>query len=274
MITIDLHSHTHYSHARDSVADMVAAAEATGLAVFGLSEHSPRPAGRDYPVEYRSRLQRGFARYVAEVLALRDEPHRRSPRILFGLEVDWFDDKLPYIRELTTTLPYDYLIGGLHFLGSWGFDFTPEDWAGLSFEECAAHYEAYYRSLTAMARSRLVHIAAHPDIIKIFTVEHFRQWLSGDNLDLVRDALIAVRDNGMAMEVSSAGLRKPCAEIYPCPVIMKLAADLNVPISFASDAHASDQIAWKFDELAAYAASFGYNRSLFFVRGEARYADF
>ncbi len=274
MITVDVHAHTHYSHARDGVADMARAAKAAGLSVFGFSEHSPRPAGRDYPEEYRTRLQRGFADYVAEVLALREASRHKSPRILFGLEVDWFDDELPYIRELTTSLPYDYLIGGLHFLGTWGFDFTEDDWSGLSLDECAVHYEAYYRSLAFMARSGLVHIMAHPDMIKVFSADRFRQWLRGDNLDLVRDALVAVRDNGMAMEVSTGGLRKPCAEIYPGPVIMRLAADLGVPVSFASDAHSTAQIAWKFDELAAYAASFGYRESLFFVQGEARCADF
>ncbi|MDR2727004.1 MAG: histidinol-phosphatase, partial [Deltaproteobacteria bacterium] len=106
-------------------------------------------------------------------------------------------------------------------------------------------------------------------LIKIFSVDDFHAWLTGDTFDLVRDALMAVRDAGMAMEVSSAGLRKPCAEIYPCPAIMRLAADLRVPIAFASDAHASDQIAYAFPELAAYAASFGYGDSLVF-RGQDR----
>jgi len=73
-----------------------------------------------------------------------------------------------------------------------------------------------------------------------------------------------VRDAGMAMEVSSAGLRKPCAEIYPGPAIMRLAADLQVPITFASDAHTTDQVAYAFSELAVYTASFGYCDSLVF----------
>ena len=268
MIKVDLHSHTRHSHARDSVADMAAAARRAGLRVLGFSEHSPRPEGYDYPREYRGHLQKGFPDYIAEVSALRDAPSGDGPRILLGLEVDWLDGQEAYLRQLAKEHPYDYLIGGLHFLGHWGFDFSADDWTGLETGELHARYEAYYRGLAAMARSGLFRIAAHPDLIKIFSVSDFRAWLASGGLDLVRETLAAVRDNGMAMEVSSAGLRKPCAEIYPGPAIMRLAADLNVPISFASDAHAAEHVAWKFPELAAYAASFGYRKSLVFSRDE------
>ena len=69
----------------------------------------------------------------------------------------------------------------------------------------------------------------------------------------------------MVMEVSAAGLRKPCREIYPCPAIMEMAAGLHLPISFASDAHAVAQIGWQFNELARYARRFGYTTSRYFV---------
>lgn len=61
-----------------------------------------------------------------------------------------------------------------------------------------------------MAESGLYDIVAHPDLIKIFSVNEFHDWLARpDSMELVRDALRAARDAGMAMEISSAGLRKP-----------------------------------------------------------------
>ena len=56
MIRVDLHTHTNHSHARDSVREMFEAGQAKGLVVQGFSEHSPRPLGYDYPVEYREHL--------------------------------------------------------------------------------------------------------------------------------------------------------------------------------------------------------------------------
>ena len=267
MISSDLHTHTLHSHARDSVAAMHQAALAHGLAYMGFSEHSPRPEAYTYPVEYRDRLRQGFPLYVEEVRAL--QKPRQSLTVLFGMEVDWIGAEHDFVRQAATAYPFDYRIGSVHFLDHWGFDFTAKDWEPLSEAERSAHYAAYFTAIADMARSKLFQIAGHLDLIKIFSVASFHSWLAGDHLDLVRDALTAIRDAGMSMEVSSAGLRKPCAEIYPGPVIMRLAADLCVPISFASDAHATDQVAYAFPELAAYAASFGYSTSLVF-RGAER----
>ena len=78
----------------------------------------------------------------------------------------------------------------------------------LGREERFHLYERYYRTMKVMAESRLFNIVAHPDLIKIFSVDDFRRWLSlPASMDLVGDALTAVRDAGMAMEISSAGLR-------------------------------------------------------------------
>ncbi|MDR0238917.1 MAG: histidinol-phosphatase, partial [Deltaproteobacteria bacterium] len=91
-----------------------------------------------------------------------------------------------------------------------------------------------------------------------------------DGLDLVRESLVAVRDAGMSMEISSAGLRKACREIYPGPEIMRLAADLRVPIVFGSDAHQPSDMGFAFDELARYAASFGITRGECVIGGVPR----
>ena len=53
MILADLHNHTCYSHARDSVRDMYQSAVNKGLSIFGFSEHSPRPERFTYTHEYR-----------------------------------------------------------------------------------------------------------------------------------------------------------------------------------------------------------------------------
>ena len=267
MIRVDLHTHTNHSHARDSVRQMFEAGQASGLIVQGFSEHSPRPQGYDYPTEYREHLAATFEEYIAEVTELKSEQAPRGVTILLGLEVDWFENEVPYIREMTARHDYDYLIAGIHFLDTWGFDSSADDWARLSFEEKCALYERYYRTMKKMAETKIFHIVAHPDLIKIFSVDDFRRWLDmPGSLELIREALTAVRDAGMAMEISSAGLRKPCREIYPGPRILSIARELELPITFASDSHATEQVAWNFDELARYAAAEGWTESLVFSR--------
>ena len=266
MIQADLHNHTCHSHARDSVAAMFEAAKDKGLAWYGFSEHSARPLGYSYDpsVEYREHLAATFPDYVAAVRALRDRKPDGGPRVLLGLELDWLPAERPFLERAVRAESFDYVLGGIHYLGTWPFDAHEEDWTVLTEAACRAHYEAYFDTFAQLAASNLVRIIAHPDIIKIFSRPRFDAWLAekdGSSLDRVRHALTALRDNGLVMEISSAGLRKSCGEIYPGPVIMRMAADLGVPVSFASDAHCTEHVAWQFDELARYAASFGYTRS-------------
>ena len=268
MIYVDLHTHTNHSHARDSVRQMFEAGQQKGLRIQGFSEHSPRPEGYDYPEEYREHLAATFDDYFAEVTALQKEQAPRGISVLLGLEVDWLEDEIPYIRDMTAAHDYDYLIAGIHFLGRWGFDSSAADWEPLSFEERCALYERYYRTMKVMAETRLFNIVAHPDLIKIFSVDDFHRWLDRPgSMDLIGDALTAVRDAGMAMEISSAGLRKRCREIYPGPKILRMARRLGLPVTFASDSHATEQVAWNFDTLARYAAAEGWKESLVFRRG-------
>lgn len=271
MITVDLHTHTRYSHGGNAPAEMYAAALGRGLTLLGFSEHSPRPEGFDYLHEYRGHLQKHLPDYVAEVLALKAAPQEGANglcRVLFGMEMDWLEGQEEYIRKACRAFDFDYLIGSVHFIGHWGFDDGVDPWKQASQEECENWYQAYFEAWETMLRSGLFQIAAHPDLIKIFSVEQFHIWLDkAESQSLIRRCLMALRDSGMAMEVSSAGLRKACREIYPAPPIMRMAAELGLSISFASDAHGIDDVGYGFARLASYARTFGFKEHLFFEHG-------
>ncbi len=266
MITIDLHTHTNYSHAAHSPKEMFDSAMAKGLSLIGFSEHSPRPHGYNYTREYRERLARLFPEYIREVTALKEQ---NPDKVMVGLEMDWMNGEEEFVAQSIAAHDYDYVLGSVHFLKTWGYDDDPGDWHEVDEKIFSARYEEYFRTMAKMAASGFFQIASHPDLIKIFSVEIFRRWLDMPySLDLVRDALKAIKDAGMSMEISSAGLRKMCKEIYPGPKIMALAADVGVPISFGSDAHRVEDVGYGFDQLAAYAASFGYKNSVWFCKGE------
>lgn len=274
-IAADVHTHTHYSHGQASPEAMYRAAKKKGLGIFGFSEHSPRPDGFAYPSDYQEKLNKGFASYIREVEELKERGRRDGVHVLLGLELDYIPGQEDFALALLARHAFDYCIGGLHFQGHWGFDFSADDWTLLSEAQRFAVYERYYDDLAAMCATGLFAVAAHPDLIKIFTVESFRSWLETDNaLTRVRNALAVMKQHGMAMEVSSAGLRKPCKEIYPGPTIMALAAEMGIPISFGSDAHCTNTPAHAFDELARYGASFGYRHSMVVEQDQKRLLPF
>ena len=68
------------------------------------------------------------------------------------------------------------------------------------------------------------------------------------------------------MELNTAGLRKDCREIYPSPQIVRSAAEIGVPITFASDAHAIGEVGMNFTEAIALARSAGYTHCCRFTQ--------
>ncbi len=264
MITADLHTHTLYSHGQDTPAAMWESAQKKGITLLGFTEHSPRPTNYTYSNEYREKLSKYFPQYVAEVTQLKEQ---FPGQVLLGIEMDWMEKEVAFIKDALASYEFDYVIGSVHFLETWGYDDLSSDWMSLKKNHCHEHYNHYFKTLRRMAESGLFNIAAHLDLIKIFSIDTFQEWIKErDSLILVAEALQAMMLNGMALEVSSAGLRKMCKEIYPGPHIMALAKELHVPISFASDAHNVRDVAADFDQLEAYARSFGYEHSVYFCK--------
>lgn len=274
MIRADLHNHTLAAHGQDTVGDMYEAARKRHVDWYGFSEHSPLPPGYSCPL-YKGDLNVTFPAYVEAVLALKDSAAPGGPQVLLGMELDWLPVNMGWMEDLLGRYPFDYVIGGLHFVHDVPIG-SPRSWGEeLTLPERFARYEAYYGEMARLAAGGLVDVVAHPDFIKVCCYEDFQTWLrQPGSLDIVAHALEAMRDQDVAMEVSSAGLRKAFREPYPGPVIMGLAADLGLDISFGSDAHAAAETVSHFDDLARYARSFGFSRNRIAVGRERRKLEF
>ena len=281
MICADVHNHTIASHGLATVGQMFAAAQARNLAWYGFSEHSPLPPGYSCPL-YKGDLAVTFPAYAAEVMALREQTaghtgggQSGAPRVLLGMELDWLPVNMPWMRDAVSRYPFDYIIGGLHFVGDVPVG-SPRSWGPeVERPQRFARYDAYYEAMRELAASGMVDVVAHPDFIKVCCYEDFQAWLAlPGSTDRVAAALEAMRATDTAMEVSSAGLRKPFHEPYPGPAIMRLAADLGLTISFGSDAHNIQDTGSHFDTLAEYAASYGFARSRIFIGRQPLELDF
>lgn len=270
MIPADLHNHTHISHGEASAAQMYAAACRAPLEYYGFSEHSPLPPGFSCPL-YLGDLAADFPSYVREVLALKETGS--GPQVLLGAELDWIPSNPGWMRDFAAAYPFDYLIGGLHFLERLAVG-SPKNW-DCPEEEKFRRYAAYYREMARMAASGLVDVVAHPDFIKVRSYASFQAWLGlPESRALIRETLTVMKKAGVALEISSAGLRKEFEEPYPAPAIMALAAETGVPIAFGSDAHNTTDTVSGFDRLAEYARSFGFTQSLIFEKRQKRALPF
>ena len=87
---------------------------------------------------------------------------------------------------------------------------------------------------------------AHPDLVKVWGSA--RPQPERDPRHYYEPAVEAMLEAGVAMEVSTAGLRKPAGELYPAPALLEMAVDAGLPIALSSDAHLPEQLGFRYDD--------------------------
>jgi len=104
---------------------------------------------------------------------------------------------------------------------------------------------------------------AHLDLVKIFG---FRP--TNDLTDVIEAVLSEIRGANLAMELSTAGWRKPVGELYPSDEIIRRAMAKGVPFTTASDGHSPVQQGENFERLAEKMSSLGIREACIFARHE------
>ena len=252
---IDLHSHTtRCHHAHGTMEQFVQAAIAAGVTIYGFSDHAPM----DFDARYRMGFDE-MADYEAEVARLRGRYGDRI-ELLLGYEIDWIAG---LVDERVLSRAVDYRIGSIHFLKEWGFD-NPEFIGEYGQRDLGTVWREYFEAIAQMAQSGLFDIVGHLDLIKVFG------YFKDRGVDAaVMGALEAIRDSGMAIELNTAGWRKPVGECYPSAAILKAAYDLGIAITFGSDAHDVCHVGQGLPQAYALARSVGYRHAAIF-RGRQR----
>ena len=74
-------------------------------------------------------------------------------------------------------------------------------------------------------------------------------------------AIEAMLEAGVAMEVSTAGLRKPVGEIYPARAMLEMAVDAGVPIALSCDAHPPEHLAYGYEQAVELLSDCGVTRA-------------
>jgi len=148
----------------------------------------------------------------------------------------------------------DFVLGSVHYLDdpTQMFDSLPDgagQFVGRSIDEI---YEDYFHRVRDIAATGLVDCLSHLDLIKIHGHRP-----CGDVRSIINETLDFIRSRDLAIELSTAGWRKPVDELYPSDRIIKLAIEKGISFTTASDAHSHVQLAENFDRLAGKMSMLG-----------------
>jgi histidinol-phosphatase (PHP family) len=118
------------------------------------------------------------------------------------------------------------------------------------------------------AQSGMFDILAHPDLVKVWGKD--RPLPDGDLRRFYYPAMEVIADCDVAIEVSTAGLRKPVGEIYPALGFLEMAVDAGKPIALSSDAHTPDLLGYEYERALELLDSAGVKELAVFERRQRR----
>lgn len=261
----DYHTHSYRcGHATGETRDYIEKGIAAGLDEIGLTDHlwlyfeELRARNTTYAI-----AEGDYSRHYEEMLALRDE-YRGSIEVRVAVEADYVEGFEDQLLEILGGFEFDYVLGSVHFMDGWYID-APEYAERYRESSVDAIYRRYYANLQKAIGLGCFDLLAHFDLPKKFG---FRP--EDDLASLVRETLDVAAAGDIAIELSSAGLRKPIGEIYPERWIVQEMRRRDIPIALSSDAHAPAEAGAGFGELLRLARSEGYDHVVSFERRQRR----
>jgi histidinol-phosphatase (PHP family) len=238
------------------------AATERGIVELGVSEHV-----------YRFTQALDVWRHPLWVETARDDLDeycafvREQTDLRLGIEADFIPGREDRMAELLAGRDWDYVLGSIHFLGDGALDYDRFDvWTRASSPD--AVWRTYFEWLGELARSGMFDVLAHPDLVKHWGAERPRP--SRDPRHFYEIAMEHIADSGIAVEVSTAGLRKPVGEIYPDRAFLEMVVDAGNPIALSSDAHVPDQLGYGYDQALELLDSLGVTELSVFERRARR----
>lgn len=237
------------------------AARGAGIEELGVSEHVYR---------FRQSLELWrhpfWERYAVDDLDAYCEFVRGTP-LRLGLELDYVPGAEEKAEELLAARDFDYVVGSVHFVGDAAVDME-EFGVWVQEQDPDKVWREYFLAVATAARSGLFDILAHPDLVKVWG--RTRPGPQEDPRLYYAPAVKAIAESGVAVEVSTAGLRKPVGEIYPAPAFAEMCAEAGAAFALSSDAHSPEQVGYEYGQALALLGGLEVTEICVFERRERR----
>ena len=234
-----------------------------GIEELGVSEHIYRFTEAltvyDHPFwrEYASDDLDDYCAFVREETDLR-----------LGIEADFVPGREDRMASLLELREFDYVVGSVHFVSDMAVDLDDEWDIWRRGDSPERVWKRYFEWVGDAASSGLFDIMAHPDLVKVHGAGRPRP--EGDLRRYYEPAVEAFLDAGVAVEMSTAGLRKAVGELYPSRPFLEMIAEAGCPIALSSDAHVPDQLGFRYEDAVEALAEVGITELCVFERRQRR----
>ncbi len=237
------HNHSEWSDGTGSLEEICRKGKAMGLKVLGISDHWVKPPYPGTDADSWSMDLSRTADYVRTLQNLKDELNDENFQLLAGLEVDVFPENIDGVIAELQEFELDYLIGSVHYSGTFAIDYTADSWQNLTEKEIDGLCNIYYDKLEVAASRKEFAFIGHLDLPKKFGLIDNEKYF-----DRAIKVLDILKSSGGAIELNTAGFYKECAEQYPAMEILRQADLRQIPVIINADAHCPEHLMRGFDK--------------------------
>ena len=257
MQDFSFHTHTIGFDGRNTVEEMIEAAQNLGLKKLGISNHFivyptiketkmyEAAARRGYQNIYSATFDEAIEKFKAHYEEIDRLREKSGLKIYKGMEVDFFASNQwrDGFEKTVEILKPDYLIGSAHFVEYKDTLCNSHDLKNAAKEEQKLLLHKYWQNVRAAAQSNLFHFLAHLDLMKKVGLGLGDEWIE-DEWRTVE----AISSSSMRAEINTSGFKLPYGEPYPSKRILSLFAKYDVPVIISDDAHNVERLGDRFDE--------------------------
>ena len=238
MIPHDYHIHTTFScDAKASMEEMCQAAVARGVHEIGFTEHYDLN-----PVDECFNWFKAEAWY-ADIARCRNLFKDRLT-IRAGIE---FSEPHCYpqgVHTLLERLPFDYVIGSLHYLGT-ELVFSQEYFRRRTVEQA---YQEFFTELARMTATGDFDILGHLDVLALTGKLIHGTYDPCRYEEVICSVLRNCIDRDIVLEINTQGLRKPAGLLVPGMDILGWYVELGgESVCLGSDAHLAEHVGMHID---------------------------
>jgi histidinol-phosphatase (PHP family) len=192
---------------------------------------------------------------------------REETDLALGIEADFVAGREDRMANLLDAREWDYVLGSVHFIRDAAVDMEG-DWDVWRSADPEQVWRRYFEHLGEAARSGLFDVLSHPDLVKVWGRD--RPGPGGDLRRFYDLAMDGIAESDVAIEVSTAGLRKPVGEIYPARAFLEMCLEAGRPVTLSSDAHQPDQLAYRYEDAVEMLQDMGVTEIAVYERRRRR----
>ena len=193
---------------------------------------------------------------------------REETDLKLGIEADFVPGREDRMANLLEAREWDYVLGSIHFLRDDAVDMRGSPWDVWRSADPEKVWRRYFETLGEAARSGLFDILAHPDLVKVWGAGAPRP--AGDLRRFYEIAMEGIAESDVAIEVSTAGLRKPVGEIYPDAAFLEMCLEAGCPVALSSDAHVPEELGHEYERAVGWLTELGVTELAVFEHRERR----